>query len=181
MCSDANPGSKAEHFNQHCSEWKVYLKDSNPGALEKALNCLEVFLDKIHASILVPNKNDILNMLVEKCLGHDKPVIKKKAEDCLLLIFEVGENFEESIDTINALIKHKNVKVLQSGTVALGVLVANVGVKKIKIAEYAKQMLANAQNTNPAVKTAAYDFYKAVYKWIGDAILPQIEDKLKPI
>ena len=33
-------------------------------------------------------------------------------------------------------------------------------------------MLANAQNTNPAVKNAAYDFYKAVYKWIADAILP---------
>jgi hypothetical protein len=40
-------------------------------------------------------------------------------------------------------------------------------------------MLKNAQNTNPACKNAAYDYYKGVYKWIGDAILPQIEDKLK--
>jgi vesicle coat complex subunit len=73
-------------------------------------------LDKIHPTILVPNQNDIINMLVEKCFGHAKPVIKKKAEDCLLLIFEVGENFDESIDTLNALLKHKNIKVLQSGT-----------------------------------------------------------------
>ena len=41
-------------------------------------------------------------------------------------------------------------------------------------------MLKNAQNTNLGCKNAAYDFYKAVYKWIGDAILPTIEDKLKP-
>jgi hypothetical protein len=42
-------------------------------------------------------------------------------------------------------------------------------------------MLVNAQNTNPAVKGSAYEFYKAVYKWIADAILPQIEKDLKPI
>ena len=49
----------------------------------------------------------------------------------------------------------------------------------MKVGEYAESMLKNAQHTNPAVKNAAYEFYKAVYKWIGDAIKPQIEDKLK--
>jgi CO dehydrogenase/acetyl-CoA synthase epsilon subunit len=77
-------------------------------------------------------------------LGHVKPVIKKKAEDCLLLIFEVGENFDESIDTLNALLKHKNIKVLQSGTSAVALIVENFGVKKVKIGDYAKNMLANA-------------------------------------
>jgi hypothetical protein len=28
------------------------LKDSNPGALEKALTCLNAFLDKIHPSLI---------------------------------------------------------------------------------------------------------------------------------
>jgi len=51
-------------------------------------------------------------------------------------------------------------------------LVEHYGVKKIKIGEYAAQMVKNAQNTTPAVKNAAYEYYKAVYKWIGDAILP---------
>ena len=40
-------------------------------------------------------------------------------------------------------------------------------------------MLKNAAHTNPDCKKAAYEYYKAVYKWIGDALLPQIEDKLK--
>ena len=116
----------------------MYLKDSNPGALEKALTTLESFLDKIHPSILVPCQNEIINILVEKCLGHAKPMIKKRAEECLLLIFEVGENFDESIETLQGLIKHKNIKVLATGTIAVGILVSNFGVKKIKIAEYAK-------------------------------------------
>ena len=61
---------------------------------------------------------------------------------------------------------------MTSGTIAISVLIANYGIKKMKIADYAEQMLKNAQNTNPACKNAAYDFYKATYKWIGDAILP---------
>jgi len=40
-------------------------------------------------------------------------------------------------------------------------------------------MLKNAAHTNPECKKASYEYYKAVYKWIGDALLPQIEDKLK--
>jgi predicted Abi (CAAX) family protease len=63
--------------------------------------------------------------------------------------------------------------------VAIAHMVTYFGVKKIKIAQYAEVMLNNAQNTNPQCKTAAYDYYKGIYKWVGDAILPQIEDKLK--
>ena len=76
------------------------MKDSNPGALEKALNCFECFLDKIHKSILAEAQNGILMMLVEKCLGHAKPVIKNKAIECMLLMFEVSESFEDSVETL---------------------------------------------------------------------------------
>lgn len=58
------------------------------------------------------------------------------------------------------------------GTMAVALLLENFGIKKVKIADFAEQMLKNAQNTNPACKNAAYDFYKACYKWIGEAILP---------
>ena len=83
-------------------------------------------------------------MLTEKCLGHAKPNIKSKSLECLLLIFEVGENFEESVETFNSLLTHKNIKVLTCGTQAVASMVENFGVKKIKIAEYAANMLKNA-------------------------------------
>lgn len=51
-------------------------------------------------------------------------------------------------------------------------LVENFGVKKIKIPQFAEIMIKNAQNPTPDVKKAAYDYYRAVYKWIGDVILP---------
>ena len=111
-------------------------------------------------------------MLVEKCIGHAKVPVKQKAIECFLLIFEVSENFDQSIECLNGLLSHKNVKVIACGCTAVASLIENYGVKKVKIAEYTANMLKNAQHTNPGVKNAAYDFYKAVYKWIGDAILP---------
>jgi len=111
MSQDAQRGCKADFMRDHASSWKDYLKDSNPGALEKALTCLEAFVDKCHKSILAENQNPIISMLIEKCLGHAKPVIKQKATECLLLIFEVSENFEDSVETLQAMASHKNVKV----------------------------------------------------------------------
>jgi len=101
-----------------------------------------------------------------------KPVIKQKGSECLILLFEVSENFEESIDTLSEVITHKNVKVMQSGCIAVAALLEAFGLKKVNIKHYSEQMLKNAGNTNPGVKNAAYDYYKAVYKWMGDAMLP---------
>ena len=61
---------------------------------------------------------------------------------------------------------------MSCGTMAVALLMENYTMKKIRIPDFAEVMLKNAQNTNPAVKNAAYDFYKAVYKWIGEAIMP---------
>lgn len=100
MCTDSAKKSKADFFKDHVGSWKDYLKDSNPGALEKALVCLQAFVDKIHKDLLPENQNAIISMLVEKCIGHAKPVIKDKAMECIMLIFEVSENFEDSVETL---------------------------------------------------------------------------------
>ena len=45
-------------------------------------------------------------------MSASKPTIKTKSLEGLLMLFEVSENFEdESIDTIEGLLKNKNVKV----------------------------------------------------------------------
>jgi len=108
------------------------------------MTCLTVFLDKIHPTLLVPSQNEIISVLIEKCLGHMKKPIQEKSIECILLIFEVGEVFDESIDTLNAFIQHKNLKIMTSGVVAVAVLVEHFGIKKVKISNYAENMLKNA-------------------------------------
>ena len=50
--------------------------------------------------------------MVEKCLSHTKPVIKTKSFECIMVMFEVTENFEtETMDGIEELCKSKIAKV----------------------------------------------------------------------
>ena len=85
-------------------------------------------------------------------MSASKPTIKTKSLEGLLMLFEVSENFEdESIDTIEGLLKNKNVKVSKIITTknlfklnyffvqimglaysALGSLISAYGTKKFK-------------------------------------------------
>ena len=112
MATDAPSGCKADWVREHLPQWKVYLKDNNPGALEKALNCFNIFIDKVHKSLLsAEDVNGILSLLIEKCLTHMKPVLKKLAGESILLLFEAFETFDESQDTLIAMANHKVPKV----------------------------------------------------------------------
>ena len=87
------------------------MKDSNPGALEKALICLEAFLMKIKSTVMVEHQNDLLNIITDKCLGHAKPTIKAKANECIMLMFDCTEAFNEAQDALLRLAGNKNIKV----------------------------------------------------------------------
>ena len=84
-------------FRDHSDLWKKYLSDSNPGALEKALEALEQFLNKGDPKLSSTCQIAIIKILIEKCIGHMKPTIKNKATECFNLSFEVVENFNEEI------------------------------------------------------------------------------------
>ena len=109
--NSAPDNSKSEHFMNSVDKFKIYFKDSNPGALEKSLDCFEAFLKKVDPKIIGEEFNPILAMMIEKCIGHAKPAVKSKSKECLLLMYEVVENFTDSIETLLGLCKHKNVKV----------------------------------------------------------------------
>ena len=91
--------------------WKKYLGDTNPGALEKCLDSLNAFIDRGDPRVVAVAQNDIVKGLVEKCIGHAKPTIKHKGLECFNLLFEVTENFEESIETMVEVLQAKNIKV----------------------------------------------------------------------
>mmetsp|Transcript_34357 Transcript_34357/g.52650 ORF Transcript_34357/g.52650 Transcript_34357/m.52650 type:complete len:86 (-) Transcript_34357:6614-6871(-) len=47
MCTEASVNSSEGFFVDHVDKWNIYLKDTNPGALEKVLDCLAAFLKKV--------------------------------------------------------------------------------------------------------------------------------------
>ena len=71
--------------------WKKYLNDANPGSLEKCLDALDVFINKADPKIVASVQNEIIKILIEKCIGHAKALIKNKGIECFNLLFEVSE------------------------------------------------------------------------------------------
>jgi len=62
--------------------------------------------------VLLDAQNGIIQIIIEKMLlTHAKPGIKAKSLECLLLLFEVTQAFDDSTDALQTLLKHKNVKV----------------------------------------------------------------------
>lgn len=53
LCENAKVDSKEPFFSEYVIMWKEILKDSNPGALEKALACLEKFLSKCRSAVIL--------------------------------------------------------------------------------------------------------------------------------
>ena len=99
-------------YRDYSSDWKKYLADSNPGSLEKCLDALTLFIDKADPKLVVVYQNEIIKVLIEKCVGHAKPTIKHKALECFNLMFEVTETFEESVETMTECLNSKNQKVI---------------------------------------------------------------------
>ena len=94
-------GTNNSVMNEHASKWAKYLAEPNPGALEKVLDCFLVFIDKCDPGLLASVQNSIYAPMLDKCLGAAKPTLKTKSMECLLLYFEVSENFgEETLDAL---------------------------------------------------------------------------------
>ena len=95
------PGTNNAIINEHAGKWAKYLVEPNPGAMEAVLACFHTFIDKCDPALLSSMQNSIYAPVIDKCLGAAKPTLKTKAMDCMLLYFEVSENFgDETLDAL---------------------------------------------------------------------------------
>ena len=94
-----SPNTNNEIMNEHSSKWAKYLMEPNPGAMEKVLECFQTYIDKCDPALLATFQNAIYLPVMDKCLGAAKPTLKAKAMECMLMFFEVSENFgDETLD-----------------------------------------------------------------------------------
>ena len=100
----------------HAGKWPKYLMEPNPGAMEKVLECFHTYIDKCAPQILTAMQDKIYAPMMDKCLGAVKANLKSKAMDCMLLFFEVSENFSpETLDAFQAQVKSNKPKVSCAG------------------------------------------------------------------
>ena len=76
------------------------------------LDCFNEFITKCDPGILSSMQVSVVKPMIEKCLGQSKASLKAKSLECMMLIFEVSENFEdETTDVIVELMKKPKPKV----------------------------------------------------------------------
>jgi hypothetical protein len=96
-------------------------------------------------------------------------------------MFEVSETFDlDAFDAIESMLKHKNLKVLTCAFTALADLWNAFGPMKFKAPTFLPHFKTAAAHTNPAVKGAAMEMAKAMYRWLGESTMPTIDKMLKP-
>ena len=76
------------------------------------LECFHTYIDRCDAGLLASFQNSVYTPMIDKCLGAPKPNLKAKAMDCMLLIFEVSEEFgDETMEALQNELKSKKPKV----------------------------------------------------------------------
>ena len=67
----------------HADGFKKYLADSNPGALEKAVDCYIEFVKKASKSIISDMQGTTIELLISKSISHLKPSLQEKGMEAI--------------------------------------------------------------------------------------------------
>ena len=157
-----------------------YISDSNPGAQEKGLDLLAVYIQN-QPEIVLAHCEGITKALIEKGMASAKPSIKTESSNLILDLFSVHrDNFEGFQQGLLSSLNNKNIKVQAAGITAVNSVIAAFGVKKLPFKPFLSSMEKFAGVSNPQVRGEALTFYKEVFKWVRDLIKPGVEKLKKP-
>lgn len=95
----------------HSEGFNNYLKDNNPGALEKAVDLFIEFIKKADDSIINNIKSATIDLLINKCISHLKPSLQEKGMEAICCIIENTEDFEGVSEAVCNSVSSTNVKV----------------------------------------------------------------------
>ena len=167
-------------FSDYASGLAKYIADSNPGAQEKALELLKVYVEG-KPDLVVAHCESVIKALVEKGMASAKASIKTESSNLVLDVFAVHrDNFEGYTAGLIAGINNKNIKVQAAAMQAVNSTIAAFGVKKLSFKPFVPAIEKYAAASNPQVRGEALNFYKECYKWVRDLIKPAVEKLKKP-
>ena len=157
-----------------------YISDSNPGAQEKGLELLKVYIQN-QPELTLTYCEGLTKALIEKGMASAKASIKTESSIILLDLFAIHrDNFESFTQGLIASLNNKNIKVQAAAISAVNSVIAAFGVKKLSFKPFVGIMEKCAGVSNPQVRGEALAFYKESYRWVRDLIKPNVEKLKKP-
>ena len=166
-------------FSAYLNYLVKYVSDSHPGAQEKGLEVLSVYIE--HQPDMVASQTDqISKAIVEKGLASAKTTIKQQAQTILLDLFGINKNSEAFIEGLKSALGNRNVKIQAAALYAINTLMNAYGIMKVPFKPFVDVVEKYAGASNPTVRGEALNFYKEAYRWVRELIKPNVEKLKKP-
>ena len=167
-------------YSDYSNSVSKFISDSNPGAQEKGLEVLAVYIQN-QPELILSYCEPITKALIEKGMASAKQQIKTESTSLLLDLFSIHrDSFDSFIQGVIACLNNKNVKVQASSISAVNLIISSFGIKKLPFKPFVGIMEKYAAVSNPQVRGEALGFYKEVFKWVRDLIKPSVEKLKKP-
>ncbi|KAF9973158.1 Microtubule-associated protein, microtubule dynamics during spindle orientation [Actinomortierella ambigua] len=164
-------------FRQYEGSLKKMALDSNAVAQESALTTIMQFVD--NAPEASRSMSSVVPAVVEKCLSAARTGTKTKAVELILLYVEV-DTPDPIIESVLPGLDAKLPKLVAATTNALTAIVRTYGTKNINIKPLVKVLPKLFGHSDKNVRAEATALTIEIYRWIGKAISPFLED-LKPV
>ncbi|KAJ3290966.1 Cytoskeleton associated protein 5 [Rhizoclosmatium sp. JEL0117] len=165
-------------------DWADYLKkgvvDSNAAAMEAALAATLSLAEFGPVSVVTRTRSTLIPLIVEKCLAHTKTTTRQKSVDIILMFVELENKADAVLEDVIPGLDHKTPKNVAACVSALKEMLRNFGSKVVPVKPLLKQLAKLFDHKDGTVRTEATNLALELYRWLGPAILPSLND-LKPV
>ncbi|KAJ3392260.1 Cytoskeleton associated protein 5 [Entophlyctis sp. JEL0112] len=163
---------------------RTALKDSNAAALESALNALLVFTEVVQVSTVQKTRSVLLPIVIDKAVAHMRATARQRAMDISLMYIEVENKADGVMEDLLPVLDHKTPKNVAAAVVIIKEALRLFGSKVVPAKPILKSLAKLFDHKDGSVRTEhklkATHLAIELYKWLGPAILPSLND-LKPV
>lgn len=170
---------KAPEFAKYAQIVKKIPVEANAAAQEKGLAAVAAFVEQAAPATSGKIAADVLNGIVNKCLGTAKPKTKELAADIVLMYIEV-EKQDIVMEELSKGLENKSPKTVCACIQLFRDALANFGPKVVKPGPLVKIVLAKIEDRDKNVRDETKSLAVEIYRWLKDAFKPQLQG-LKPV
>lgn len=162
---------KSPEWNKYVGLIKKFVTDAHAMCQERGLEATLIFIENcVHATKIV---SDVMSGVVQKCLAAQKTKTKELAAQVSLMFIEIDKQ-EQVIEELIKGMEHKNPKIVAACTAVITQALREFGNKVVGIKPLVKQIAILLKDRDKTVRTEGKMMTVEMYRWIGDALKPQL-------
>lgn len=154
--------------------------DPHPAVQEKGFELFKAYFSQWPEFILSETEN-FTKGLIEKGITSAKPTIRQASTDILLDLFENQPiNTQPYIQGVISTLDNKLPKIQTAGVSYSISLLNTFGARVVPFNTFLPYIEKFAAGSNAGLRTEALNYFKELYKWVREIVLPSLQGLKKP-